>query len=219
MQQLQKLQTEHEIREALKDLPLGIDATYVRALELIDAHGNSKRLRWVLRMVVCATRPLSLEELAEAVATPEMGGKWDETRVVKDATLLVDSCANLLMCSMTWENAIVVPFHASVKDFLLANPIRVPESLSAYALHPISDIHDEIARLCLRYLELRPTDLEEAHCHFFKVYALQGSLKHKGLSRKLKGLPLYEEIDASPKIWRITFLLVTIVALALAWPT
>ena len=192
MQQLRKLRTDYDIRIALESLPPGIDKTLVRALELIDAKPNAHRLRMVLMLVCCATTPLTLPQLVEGVAVEEMNGSWDSSRVVNDMMSLVDDCANLLICVPSGygpELYIVQPFHACVKEFLLSYPGRMTGSLAKYSLHPASQTHVHLAKLCLSYLNLRPfQDLTRAvvsssQCtkisqYPFACYAVQAWLSH-----------------------------------------
>lgn len=184
MRRLRKLRTDYDIREALDDLPSGIEDTISRALETIDAHPNSGRLRGVLRLAIYAVQPLTLRELAEGAATGEMIDIWDPTRVVTDPMSLIDDCANLLICTpgtLPDLPDVVIPFHASVKEFL-ANPARITWPLIKYALYPQSVVHTDLARQCLSYLKLRCKDggisLGIDSSSPFAKYAVEGWVEH-----------------------------------------
>lgn len=184
MRRLRKLRTDYDIREALDDLPSGIEETISRALETIDAHPNSDRLRRVLRLAIYAVQPLTLRELAEGAATGEMTYIWDPTRVVTDPISLIDDCANLLICTPSTfpgQPDVVIPFHVSVKEFL-ANPARITWPLIKYALHPQSVVHTDLARQCLSYLKLRCKDggisLIIGSSTPFAKYAAEGWVEH-----------------------------------------
>ena len=195
MQLLRKLRTDHDIRVALQNLPPGIDNTFIRALESIDALPNSQRLRLVLMMVCCATTPLTLPQLAEGIAVEEMDRTWDSARVVNDMMSLIDDCANLLVCIPNGfipsrpEPFIVQPFHASVKDFLLSKSTRMTGNLEKYSFCPASHAHDHLARLCLSYLTLRAfrcmtiavsssPQCTQISQYPFACYAIQEWLRH-----------------------------------------
>ena len=185
MRRLKVLRTDYDIRDALDDLPHGMEDTLSRALEAIDAHPNSDRLRRVLRLAIYAVQPLTLYELAEGVATGEMINVWDPARVVTDSMSLIDDCANLLVCapSSTFPHLpdVVIPFHASVKEFL-ANPARITQPLLRYALYPQSVVHCDLARLCFAYLKLRCKEedivLGKDSKTPFAKYAAEGWVAH-----------------------------------------
>ncbi|KAF8329659.1 hypothetical protein F5887DRAFT_1082353 [Amanita rubescens] len=157
MRRLRKLRTDYDIREALDDLPHGMEDTLSRALETIDAHPNSDRIRRVLRLAIYAVQPLTLYELAEGIATGEMIDVWDPARVVTDPISLIDDCANLLVCAPSstfpYLPDVVIPFHASVKEFL-ANPARITQPFLRYALYPQSVVHCDLAYEELGALQL-----------------------------------------------------------------
>ena len=185
MRRLRKLRTDYDIREALDDLPHGMEDTLSRALETIDAHPNSDRLRRVLRLAIYSVQPLTLYELAEGVATGEMIDVWDPARVVTDPISLIDDCANLLVCAPSstfpYLPDVVIPFHASVKEFL-ANPARITQPFLRYALYPQSVVHCDLARLCFSYLKLRCEDegiaLGKGSKTPFAMYAAEGWVEH-----------------------------------------
>jgi hypothetical protein len=158
-------------------MPEGIDNTFLRSPKSIESCPTRERLYRVLRLVAFAIQPLKLAELAEAAATPEMRHEWVSSRVVNNTASLIDGCANLLICRP--ESATVVPFHASVKVFLLANPIMMTGSQTGYLDSP-GAVHNDIAKICLNYLKLRPMmDMENAWSFYpFTEYALTGWLDH-----------------------------------------
>jgi hypothetical protein len=140
----------------MKDLPQGLPATFIRCLTKIHARVPSSRdrLKRALRWVVCATRPLSLDELAEALAVEEMQDTWDTEKVVSVPESIVDDCANLLIIvhEQTDDSSrtVVKLIHASVRDFLISTPGSSEIPLQQYHV-PLEDGHIVLARQCFKY--------------------------------------------------------------------
>ena len=54
---------ERDIKDALRDLPRGLDATYDRILENIEDDRVRARVKLVLQLVAVAMEPLSLDDI------------------------------------------------------------------------------------------------------------------------------------------------------------
>jgi len=155
--------------------------------------------------------------LAEGVATAEMTDKWELSHVVRDPMLLVDSCANLLICvqplAEEGQSEIVAPFHDFVKRLMLADPAKLFEPMKSYALHH-SSVHTELARLCLSYLKFKAmrhyrSVLSEISRHPFAAYAVAGWLEHiraSGTDALAKEFQQFLAPEAATfEIWRHLF--------------
>lgn len=147
--------TDHDIRKALKELPRGLEETYIRSLNQIDAltPPRPERCRRVLRWVAGARERLFLDDLVEAIALEEMDeGCWQSERVVNHRSSLIEDCAHL--CSIVHTGAFlnresVELAHASVRDFLCTTDFsRLPRTLPAYHIRP-PVLHLRLAELCI----------------------------------------------------------------------
>jgi hypothetical protein len=164
----------------MKDLPQGLHATFIRCLTKIHAHSSRDRLRRALRWVVCATRPLTLAELADAVAIEEMQDSWDVEKVVSNPETIVDDCANLLVIPTRYQNRPVVESHVklihdSVRDFLISNPNLSENLLRQYHVHPLQDAHTDLARQCFKYFT---SFSNQTGLWAFRGYAVTGWTMH-----------------------------------------
>lgn len=171
------------------------------------------RFHLVLKLVLCAKRPLTLPELAEGVATDEMERVWNASNVVENPMLLVDRCANLLICFPHPEQdmlQIVAPFHESVKRSLLAGRNEPKGSKPFYR----PDVHIQLARLCMTYLKLKamrefPSLSSDISNHPFAEYAITGWLDHIRASRTAEMAKEFQEFlapgSATFEIWRHLF--------------
>ena len=115
--------TDEGILKALEDLPKDLPTTYRRILrrrrnsESTDPSIGKK----VFEIVSAARRPLTLEELREAVSIETGNRDWNTTRIVNDAIKLLGWCGSLVIVD---EEFSTVHFaHSSVKQYLETIPI------------------------------------------------------------------------------------------------
>lgn len=135
------------IREALLDLPVGLNDTYFQILQRIElSHAKIrshalKALRWVL----FARRPLLLEELYSALNDTDGDGSMERMSIDSVNSILA-LCSNLLVkehlerhqsTQGRGKNVIVVrPVHFSVQQYLTGGDTRL------HSLHSLSEIFD-----------------------------------------------------------------------------
>jgi len=155
--------TDRHIRDALKELPQGLEKSFERSLNQIEQLPDRPRsqAKPVLRWVICAARPLTLEELTEAVAIDEMDEVWDEDRLVNDGKSLIDDCANLICFRWDWSwhrdgpNTEVQLVHASVRDFFTNGSGSIRDNLRSYICYPLREAHTVLTESFYKYLSLR----------------------------------------------------------------
>ena len=115
--------TDEAIRAALKDLPKNLPDTFNRILQRLQ-HSNAadpQFCRKIFDLLAAAQRPLTLEELREAVSIKPCETAWDASRQVNDILkTLLDPCGSLVAVD---EEHLTVHFtHHSVKQHLLSKP-------------------------------------------------------------------------------------------------
>ena len=105
------------IRETLQNLPLGLAETYERILGKISKSWiKTKFARKIFKWIICAKRPLHIEELKEAVAF-ELGDKsWDLDKV-PDEDIMMGSCKGLVIRDQ--DHGLVRFSHNTVQQYLL----------------------------------------------------------------------------------------------------
>jgi hypothetical protein len=162
---LQEQSTDYDIRNALKSLSSGLQPTFTRILKAIDRLPAPRRSRVqrLLRWVVCAEHLLSLREISEAVVIHDMQGEWDDSRCINQPASLIEDCFNLVLCTesslQSPSDAKVQLIHASVKEFLLQNPVLL-DSLADYHIFPFPNAQVTIVKDCLKYLRLMAEDVQ-----------------------------------------------------------
>ena len=108
--------TDESIRHALKNLPKGLSKTFARILLDSDQPEPSYQLS-ILKLVVAAQRPLTIEELREALSVVPGDSNWDYAKLINDIYSVLSSCGGLI--TVDEEDYTVRLLHASVKQFLL----------------------------------------------------------------------------------------------------
>lgn len=115
--------TDEAILMALEDLPNDLSNIYDRVLQkLLHSNADDLRIcREIFELVAAAQRPLTLEELCEAVFVKPGATSWDASKLVDDMhTLLFDCCGSVVAVD---EAQLTVHFaHHSVKKYLLSEP-------------------------------------------------------------------------------------------------
>jgi ankyrin repeat protein len=105
----------------------------------------------MFKWILCAQRPLRIEELREAVALDLDDTCLDEDKLPSgDSWRLIQMCGNLAILNR--EDSTVRLAHHTVKQFLLSQHDLIPSSLSLLAGATLQDIELEIGQLCVTYL-------------------------------------------------------------------
>ncbi|MCJ1393145.1 hypothetical protein MMC18_006017 [Xylographa bjoerkii] len=113
--------SDEDILNSLKNLPKSLPEVYDRVLLRLRKSGNcdTKRFRRIFQWVVTAHRPLSLEELRQAIGIEPCQVDWDPTRLVNNIRDVLACCGGLLT---TDEEQLTIHFaHHSIKQHLLAH--------------------------------------------------------------------------------------------------
>ncbi|KAI6088401.1 hypothetical protein F4821DRAFT_233642 [Hypoxylon rubiginosum] len=110
--------TDKDIRIALQELPDDLPETFHRILLKAGGLGLEYQSR-LLNLIISAIRPLSIDELREAVSVDPTSTIWDPSRLINDINVVVATCGSLLVVD---EEQLTVGFiHSSVKQFLLGH--------------------------------------------------------------------------------------------------
>jgi ankyrin repeat protein len=149
--ELKEQDTPCDIRSALSSLPTGLQETYRRILDRIRAQNTEKR--WerttkLLTWLVCQRRPLSMSELAMALAIRPGDMFADEEQKVFSENRLIQLCSPLVKLK---HGTRVLEFrHFSVKEFLTTRRFEDGTDNPYYINEKDGDA--ELLRTCLTYL-------------------------------------------------------------------
>ncbi|KAI0051302.1 hypothetical protein FA95DRAFT_313535 [Auriscalpium vulgare] len=151
---LRKQATEHDIRSALRSLPDGMNKTFIRALQDIEALPQKRRdrVRRLFRWLVCSPNPPFLEDIAHAVVVDDMDEIWDASRCITKPYTLIEDSANLVEAPYS---ASVQFIHASIKEFLCSEiSLHEEGPLPAYHSYPLSAAHETLVLTAFKYYSL-----------------------------------------------------------------
>lgn len=140
-----------EMKEALDNLPVGLDQFYGRILDNINSYPRNWKIKALraLQWIVCAVRPLTISELEIALAIEISQLDYDPwNRLQKPRDLIFKLCGPLIELDKSSDTIRIV--HASVKDFLFSR--HEQDSSFSWLLVNQEKAHSLIAQSCLTYL-------------------------------------------------------------------
>ena len=139
MQQLQDVYSLEETEQVLEEVPQEMERLYYRNLCIMSGNSRTKRLAMtVLRWAVCATRPLSLNELKDAIKLD-----IDDT-VTRDLGGSISSlCGQLVYVD---KNSLLQVVHQTARAFLLDPALDSEFRVDS----PAANL--QLGQACLKYL-------------------------------------------------------------------
>jgi len=137
-------------RERLKAFPIGLSAAYGRYLTEKGAELEEHQLRLrrnIFSLLIAAERPLSIDEIATAVALRPAEELSTDDILLQPEKDIMEICWPLVQA----QDGQLRLIHASVREFLLSNPpaAGVPKTSLRITL---GDAHKYMARVCLNQL-------------------------------------------------------------------
>ncbi|KAF2228500.1 hypothetical protein EV356DRAFT_495443, partial [Viridothelium virens] len=182
--------SDHGIRQVLRDLPKGMAETYARAVKKIARNPlKITRAQKIFKWIACAKRPLLITELAEAVAFDRTDKFWDSTKIPHTPRLIQD-CGNLVVLD---DDATARFAHHTVQQFLIGS---LPESsISDFHFHP-GEANIEAGQVCMTYLLF--SDFES------QITILEPDIA-KGISQFPSPKAVIASVISYPKLWSAIF--------------
>ncbi|UKZ46575.1 hypothetical protein TrVGV298_000780 [Trichoderma virens] len=151
LETLKMLSTKPDIEKALQELPTGLDATYNRILESIDAKFQP-RVTNSLKWLAFSKGVLSVEQLSEIfIIDPDNDIAFDEEDRLFSPTDVLKYFSGLIISQTSIFGSRVRLVHFSVKEYLTSDRIRRRSTASAFSFTEVN-AHMHIVRSCLAYL-------------------------------------------------------------------
>ncbi|KAG9200830.1 hypothetical protein G6514_006686 [Epicoccum nigrum] len=116
IQSLCSMNTDHDIQEALLDLPKDLSETYARVLHKSGSSDPALQAK-TLQLVLAAQRPLTTDELLEALSVIPGDAIWNPSKVLNNIYSALGYCGCLLITDE--EEFTVRVVHRSVTQYLL----------------------------------------------------------------------------------------------------
>jgi hypothetical protein len=162
IEELCQAESDAALHETLDNLPSSLLETYDRIVRRISSKPRGKEklmlagtmLSWIL----CAQRPLKIDELREAVAI-QLGDKTlQRERVVKDKLHLLEACSNLIMVEA--DGAVRLAHH-TVRGYLLDEThLETGSEWKSVLRFRLKDTVAIVAQKCLTYLKFSNFDVQ-----------------------------------------------------------
>ncbi|CAN9200387.1 unnamed protein product [Alternaria alternata] len=116
IQSLCTMQTDHDIRESLVDLPQDLSRIYTRILQQSKRPGRSLR-KQIFRLILTARRPLTVQEMREALSVDPGNTEWEPARLLNSIYPALGTCGCLI--TVDEEELTIRTVHPSVDQFFL----------------------------------------------------------------------------------------------------
>ncbi|KAH7322926.1 WD40-repeat-containing domain protein [Stachybotrys elegans] len=138
LQELKKVHTAAEIQRVIDETPSDMNDLYARILDEMSVAAYGKRLaKAIITWTICATRPLTVTELEEAL-TLDLQDSIDSLE-----TSIRSSCGHLIYVN---KQSVVQMVHLTARDYLFE-----PKESSEFAVEEIQG-HRRLLLTCLQYL-------------------------------------------------------------------
>jgi len=143
LQDLCQLESDYAIRIALQKLPQSLSETFDRLLSKIEGAERTDMIERMFKWIVCARRPLHVDELKENVAFTLDDSEYNEEKVVTNFSRLVRACGNLVVIDK--ETEIIRLAHYTVQQYLL-------ERGDSRFHFTVEEANNTAGEFCLAYL-------------------------------------------------------------------
>ena len=132
---------------ALDNLPRDLPQTYERILSGITETDDIDICKRIFLWVATVKRPLTLEELREAIGIEPLKQNWDSSCFVNDMEQAIACCGSLVFVEE--EHQAIHFTHSSVKQYFLSEAIST--SLRPYHID-LDRADAEVGEVCVTYL-------------------------------------------------------------------
>ena len=157
MDYLCELNNDQARREALQKLPPGLQGTYERILERVNASnkGNQDLVKQVLHWMIGAQSSMSMRLLLEGVAIKDGDKRLNRSALSREDDIL-RWCSSLIRRGSPESDRVELA-HFTVKEFLLGIDPDAQHSISQYAFNQ-NNVDRMLARTCLTVLNFDEFD-------------------------------------------------------------
>jgi len=147
------------ILKALQCLPKDLPGTFDRILRRLNQRKatNPEVCHKIFALVAAAQRPLTLDELREAMSVVPGDTDWDPRRLVNDMQIAISGCGSLLLVDE--EDSTVRFTHHSVRQYILS--VSQDPDVAPYHIHA-SQADLVMGEVCVTYLNMGIFDTQIA---------------------------------------------------------
>ena len=139
-------ETDSEVNRILENLPKDLGETYDRLLGRINGEQRENLVRRMFQWIICAKRPLYIDELREAIAFDIEDRHWDGSKIPTQILRVVRACGNLVVINE--ETRHVSLAHYTVQQYVLGKPYDLGSSIH----FTMEEANIAVAQVCIAYL-------------------------------------------------------------------
>ncbi|KAE9367461.1 hypothetical protein N431DRAFT_348615, partial [Stipitochalara longipes BDJ] len=149
-----RAETDSSIRQVLQNLPRDLGETYDRLLARIDIPEQRKYIQRMFAWIICAKRPLEVDELREAIAFTIEDDHFDPAKIPNDLKRLARACGNLIVIDDEDNNVQIA--HYTVEQYLVTGHEFRPSTFCFTR----EQANFEAGKVCVAYLSFSDFELQ-----------------------------------------------------------
>lgn len=142
------MQTDHDIREALADLPRDLSQIYSRILQR-SSRPDQPLQSDIFKLILSAKRPLSADEMREALSVTPGDTTWNPAKRLNSIYPALATCGCLV--TVDEEELTIRTVHPSVNQFLLRNDSTPSDNTQQHRLS-LKDAQTLMSSIIVTYL-------------------------------------------------------------------
>jgi len=143
----------------LRDLPRDLSETYDRFLSRVDGAERREFVKRMFNWIICARRPLQVNELREAIAFTINDQQFDAAKIPNDLNRLVRACGNLVLIDEETQNVQLA--HYTVQQYLLDQRSMTPSFFKTTR----ETANFDAGELCVAYLSFADFEVQLVRYH------------------------------------------------------
>ncbi|KAL3421159.1 ankyrin repeat protein [Phlyctema vagabunda] len=139
-------ESDAEITSTLQNLPNDLSETYDRLLDRIVGVERQSLVKRMFQWIICARRPLTVDELCEAIAFDIDDSYWDESKIPTDIFRLIRASGNLFVVQK--ESREIQLAHYTIQQHIL----DTKNSTGKFFCFKLQEANEIVGETCAAYL-------------------------------------------------------------------
>lgn len=149
MDDLCDAESDAEIKRVLNNLPKDLSETYARLLGRITGSQRQVLAKRMFQWIICARRPLHVEELREGIAFTIDDQFFNREKLPTDMPRLIRGCGNLVVIDEDTQQVHLA--HYTVQQYILLQGEISSDSFQTYRF-TYDEANNTIGETCMAYL-------------------------------------------------------------------
>ncbi|KAL3425249.1 hypothetical protein PVAG01_02040, partial [Phlyctema vagabunda] len=141
-------ESDAEIKSLLQNLPKDLAETYDRLFSRIIGKDRQHLVKQIFQWIICARRPLKVDEICEGIGFSIHDKYWDEAKIPTDIFRLVRASGNLVVIDKATRTIQLA--HYTVQQYILNDT----ESAGKFFQFSLKEANELLGEVCVAYLNL-----------------------------------------------------------------